>query len=90
MAKRVPKVMENLLVLTAFTAGMPTAYKLVRDTSPPPPAMESMNPARAKRNDSSMIVESDVKDTFIGLLFRRFILHLYRCELQQMITRYFS
>ena len=49
-AKRVPKVMENLLVLTAFTGGSPTAYREVRETSPPPPAIESMKPANPTSN----------------------------------------
>ena len=51
--------MENLLVLTAFTGGSPTAYREVRETSPPPPAIESMKPANPTRK---------VRMTTIGIL----------------------
>ena len=41
-----PKVAENLLVPRARCGGRPAAIRTGRETSPPPPAIESTKPAK--------------------------------------------
>ena len=53
----VPKLAENLFVPAAVAGGRPTAKYMGKDISPPPPAIESINPARKIRGQTIKYVK---------------------------------